>query len=70
MEEKRRRSPLAEVELEVEEEAREWGRERLRKRLQKLADQQGDISPLKPSEIEAYTRTFDPFKDNTGRRNS
>lgn len=66
MEKEKRRSPLAEAELEVEQEAREWGRERLRKRLQKMADKEGEFSPLKRSEIEAHTKAFDPFKDGSG----
>ncbi len=42
---KRRRSPLAEVELEALEAGREWTRRRIEKKLQKLADDQGDVSP-------------------------
>ena len=69
MEEKRRRSPLAEAELEVEQESREWARERLRKKLQKMADYQGVFSPLKQSEIDSYTKTLDSFNDDPGKDN-
>ncbi len=44
----RRRSPLAEVELEALEAGREWTRRRIEKKLQKLADDQGDVSPPDP----------------------
>ena len=64
MKKQRKRSPLAEAELETIEESREWGRKRLKKKLQNMADKQGDISPLKPSEIDSYTETFDPFEDS------
>lgn len=67
MEKKKGQSPLAKAELEVIDESREWGKERLRKRLQKMADEQGDFSPLKQSEIDSLTEAFDPFKDLFGR---
>ena len=47
--EKKRLSPLAEVELEALEAGREWIRNRIEKNLQKLADEQGDVSPPEQS---------------------
>ncbi len=46
---KRRVSPLAEVELEALEAGREWTRRRIERNLQKLADEQGAISPPEPA---------------------
>ena len=44
---KRRVSPLAEVELEALEAGREWTRRRIERNLQKLADElRGDFPPL------------------------
>lgn len=37
-----------------------------KKKLQNMADKQGDLSPHKPSEIDSYTETFDPFEDSSG----
>ena len=39
---------LRQIEQEVLAEGREWTRRRLQERLQQLADQHGEISPLKP----------------------
>jgi hypothetical protein len=39
---------LRQIEQEVLAEGREWTRRRLQQRLQQLADEHGEISPLKP----------------------
>ena len=46
---KRRVSPLAEVELEALEAGREWTRRRIERNLQKLANGQGAIPPPEPA---------------------
>jgi len=43
--ERKRISPLAEVETEVLAEGQEWMRQEMRKRLQRQADKQGAFSP-------------------------
>ena len=58
--EKKRLSPLAEVELEALGAGREWMRQRVQKNLQKLADEQGDISPPK----QLADDSISPDKDN------
>lgn len=50
---KKRLSPLAEVELEALEAGREWTRRRIEKNLQKLADAQGDVSPPEREAIDS-----------------
>ncbi len=47
---RRRLSPLAEVELEAVEAGREWTRRRIEKNLQSLADEQGEVSPPERAE--------------------
>lgn len=43
----KRISPLAQVEIQALAAGREWTRRKIERDLQKLADQQGEISPLK-----------------------
>ena len=45
-------SPLAQVEIQALEAGREWTRRKIERDLQKLADQQGEISPLKRSKTD------------------
>ncbi len=64
---KRRRSPLAEVELEALEAGREWTRRRIEKKLQKLADEQGDLSPPERAAADSPPPDQAPIEDERGR---
>jgi len=64
---KRRLSPLAEVELDALEAGREWTRHRIEKKLQRLADKQGAISPPERSDASAQTADKASVDDECGR---
>ncbi len=65
--EKKRLSPLAEVELEALDAGREWTRRRIEKNLQKLADEQGAISPPEQSPDETIATNDNPNNDQRRR---
>jgi hypothetical protein len=50
----KRISPLAQVEIQALEAGREWTRRKIERDLQKLADQQGEISPLKRPAVDPH----------------
>ena len=64
---RRRLSPLAEVELEALEAGREWTRRRIEKNLQTLADEQGDLSPPQRPEAGSPSPRADSDEDKCGR---
>jgi hypothetical protein len=63
---KRRLSPLAEVELEALEAGREWTRRRIEKNLQRLADEQGKLSPPERVGASAMSSDADSVDDERG----
>lgn len=56
----KRISPLAQVEIQALEAGREWTRRKIERDLQKLADQQGEISPLKRPKPDPHASASDP----------
>ena len=60
---KTRISPLARVEMEALEAGREWTRRKIQRDLQKLADQQGDLSPLNPPDVDPHSPPSDQTDD-------
>jgi hypothetical protein len=67
---RRRLSPLAEVELEALEAGREWTRRRIEKNLQKLARRQGAVSPPERRSATPLSPDADSAGDERGESGS
>jgi hypothetical protein len=61
-------SPLAEVERRILAEGQEWMRQRMQQELQALADEQGEISPLKRPAAGPAQNSDHPAADRHGSR--